>query len=108
MLKIFVDLAPAGVLEKLERKTWDHRQTNSSYGIKINILMSYFSSSLIFKQKIRCNLLYIKIAQKTSLLLRLQAHTLSNTSPPIGKIHLFREIAVSLEPVMQFGSHSFE
>ena len=27
----------------------------------------------------------------------------TNEAPPIGKIHLFSKIAVTLEPVMQFG-----
>ena len=40
--------------------------------------------------------------RKTSLLSRLQAQTLPNASPPIGKIHPFR-ITITFEPVMKFG-----
>ena len=33
----------------------------------------------------------------------LQAQTLSNATPPIGKIHPLRKIAITLEPEMRFG-----
>ena len=39
----------------------------------------------------------------TSLLRRLQAQTLPHEAPPIGKIHPFTKIALTFEPVMQFG-----
>ena len=40
---------------------------------------------------------------KTCLLRRLQLQTLPNEAPTIGKIHPFSKIAVTFEPVMQFG-----
>ena len=36
----------------------------------------------------------------TSLLRRLQAQTLPNATSPIGKVHPFSKIAVTLEPVV--------
>ena len=39
---------------------------------------------------------------KTSLLRRLQAQTLPDEAPPMGKIHPFSKIAVTFEPVMRF------
>ena len=39
---------------------------------------------------------------KTSLLRRLQAQTLPDEAPPIGKIHPFTKIAVTFEPLMGF------
>ena len=41
--------------------------------------------------------------KETSLLRRLQAHTLPNEAPPIGKIHGFSKMAVTFEPLMGFG-----
>ena len=38
--------------------------------------------------------------RKTSLLRRLQAQTLPDATPPIGKIHPFIKIAITFEPVM--------
>ena len=43
---------------------------------------------------------------ETSMLCRLQAQTLTNETPSIGKIKPFSKIAVTLEPVMQFGCPS--
>ena len=43
---------------------------------------------------------------KTILLLRLQAQTLPDATPPTGKIHPFCKIAVIFEPVMQLGCTS--
>ena len=39
---------------------------------------------------------------KTSLLRRLQAQTLPDATPPIGKIHPFSKMAVTFEPLMGF------
>ena len=39
---------------------------------------------------------------KTSLLRRLQAQTLPDATPPIGKIHPFSNMAVTFEPPMRF------
>ena len=39
---------------------------------------------------------------KTSLLRRLQAQTLPDAASPIGKVHPFSKIAVTLEPVMRY------
>ena len=39
---------------------------------------------------------------KTSLLCRLQAQTLPDEAPPIGKIHRFSKITVTFEPLMGF------
>ena len=44
----------------------------------------------------------IFLPRKTSLLRRLQAQTLPDAALPIGKVHQFSKIAVTLEPVMQF------
>ena len=41
-----------------------------------------------------------ELLRKTSLLRRLQAQTLPDVLPPIGKIHLFSEMAVTFEPQM--------
>jgi hypothetical protein len=40
------------------------------------------------------------VALKTSLLRRLQAQTLPNEAPPIGKIHPFSKMAVTFEPMI--------
>jgi hypothetical protein len=37
---------------------------------------------------------------KTSLLRRLQAQTLPDEAPPMGKIHPFSKIAITFEPEM--------
>ena len=42
------------------------------------------------------------ILYETSLLRRLQEQTLPDEVPPMGKIHPFSKIAVTLEPVMRF------
>ena len=39
---------------------------------------------------------------KTSLLRRLQAQTLPDATPPIGKIHPFSKMAITFEPLKQF------
>jgi len=39
---------------------------------------------------------------QTSLLRRLQAQTLPDATPPIGKIYPFIKMAVTFEPAMQF------
>ena len=39
---------------------------------------------------------------ETSLQGKLQAQTLSDATPPIGKIHLFSKMAVTLEPLIGF------
>ena len=43
------------------------------------------------------------VVDKTSLLRRLQAQTLPDEDPLMSKIHPFSKIAVTFEPVMQFG-----
>ena len=43
-----------------------------------------------------------KHLKKTSLLRRLQAQTLPDATPPIGKIYPFTKMAVTFEPLMQF------
>jgi hypothetical protein len=43
--------------------------------------------------------MYLK---KKSLLRWLQAQTLPNAAPPIGKIDPFSKIALTIEPVMRF------
>ena len=42
-------------------------------------------------------------SERTSLLHRLKTQTLPNGIPPIGKLHPFSKIAVTVEPMMQFG-----
>ena len=49
--------------------------------------------------KMNVNIRYLK---KISLLLRLQAQTLPDATPPIGKIHPFSKMAVPFKPVMGF------
>ena len=39
---------------------------------------------------------------KTSVLRRLQAQTLPNEAPPVGKIYPFSKIAVTFEPIQPF------
>ena len=39
---------------------------------------------------------------ETSLLRRLQAQTLPNEAPPIGKMHPFGKMAVNFQPLMGF------
>ena len=39
---------------------------------------------------------------KTSLLCRLQAQTLPDEAPPLGKIHRFSKMAVTFKPLMGF------
>ena len=39
------------------------------------------------------------LSMQTSLLRRLQAQTLPDTAPPLGKIPLFTKIAVTFEPM---------
>ena len=43
---------------------------------------------------------------KTSLLRRLQAQTLPDATPPLGKILLFTKITVTFEPMKQFSCPS--
>ena len=45
---------------------------------------------------------YIIPGDKTSMLRRLQAQTLPDATPPIGKIHPFSKIAVAFKPLMEF------
>jgi hypothetical protein len=40
--------------------------------------------------------------KKTSLLHKLQARTLPNEAPPVGKIHPFSEFSVTSEQIQQF------
>ena len=40
--------------------------------------------------------------QRTSLLRRLQAQTLPDEAPPVGKIYPFSKIAVTFEPMQRF------
>ena len=42
------------------------------------------------------------LPNETSLLRRLQAQTLPDATRPIGKIHPFRKIAITFEPLMGF------
>ena len=48
------------------------------------------------------------LPKETSLLRRLQAQTLPDAASPIGKVHPFSKIAVTFEPVMQFGFGDLE
>jgi hypothetical protein len=45
---------------------------------------------------------FILACIKTSLLHRLQVQTLPDAASPIGKVHPFSRIAITLEHVMQF------
>ena len=47
--------------------------------------------------------IFLGVLLKTSLLCRLQEQTLADEAPPMGKIHPLSQIAVTFEPVMQFG-----
>ena len=42
------------------------------------------------------------VSYETSLLRRLQAQTVPNTAPPMGKIYPFSKIAVTFEPIQRF------
>ena len=44
----------------------------------------------------------ISDSNETSLLRMLQAQTLPDEAPPVGKINLFSKIAVTFEPIQQF------
>ena len=70
-----------------------------------NSQQAYFDDQLLFF--LSWNISYNNFVRihkkKTSLLRRLQAQTLSDEAPPIGKIHTFRKITITFEPVMQFG-----
>ena len=44
----------------------------------------------------------LPIGNRTSLLRRLQAQTLPDEAPPIGKIHPFTKMAITFEPLMGF------
>ena len=41
-------------------------------------------------------------ASKTNLLRRLQAHTLPDATPQLGRINPFSEISITFEPIQQF------
>ena len=43
----------------------------------------------------------LKVTLETSVLRRLQAQTLSDATPSMGKIHLFSKIAITFEPIIQ-------
>ena len=65
------------------------------------------TTCVIFGVTKTMNITAISIAMrgcsKTRLLRWLQAQTLTDATPPKGKIHPFSKIAVTLEPVMRFG-----
>ena len=44
---------------------------------------------------------HVRLVHKTSLLHRLQEYTLPDVPPPIDKIHPFRKMAVTFEPLMR-------
>ena len=51
----------------------------------------------------KCMLSYcLTVSAISSLLRRMQAQTLPDAASPIGKVHTFSKIAVTLEPVMRF------
>ena len=52
-----------------------------------------------FKDSLNINILP---EEKTSLLRRLQAQTLPDEAPPVGKTQPFSKIAVTFEPIQQF------
>ena len=65
--------------------------------VKLNILQF----DMIFKSIHVCQCRKTSL-QKTSLLHRLQAQTLPDEAPPVGKIFLFSKIAVTFEPIQRF------
>ena len=66
----------------------------TSCSLNIGIGMNY-------SQPIRYN--YVRVMSiETSLLRRLQAQTLPDEAPPIGKIHPFSKMAITFEPLMGF------
>ena len=73
----------------------DCRSTNSAFQMFLkhspDALEHLFDRSQKYQKK-----------EKTNLLCRLQAHTLPDATPPIGKIYHFTKIAVTFEPVMRF------
>ena len=57
--------------------------------------------------KLSCFLFYFSFSNiKTSRLRRLQEQTHPDEAPQMGKIHPFSKIAITVEPVMQFGCPS--
>ena len=48
--------------------------------------------------------LILLISYQTSLLCRLQAQTLPDATPSVGKMHPFGKIVVNFEPIWQFHS----
>ena len=76
-------------------KTWQDRL------LLIPILTS--KTSLVSKVEWFTNFFYyLPTILKTSLLRRLQAQTLPDAAPPVGKIHPFSKIAVTFEPLQRF------
>ena len=68
------------------------------------IIMMRTMMSIIMRNMMRIIIrIMMRIMTKTSLLCRLQAQTLLDEAPSIGKIHLFSKIAVTVKPVMRFG-----
>ena len=57
--------------------------------------------SIMFRNSLHSSLMRSQ-SQKTSLLRTLQAQTLPDVTPPIGKIHPFCKMAVTFETLMGF------
>ena len=62
--------------------------------------MSIIKNSKIVSHEVQPGNLNIYISRETSLLHGLQAQSIPEANSPIGKIHPFSKIAVTLEPVI--------
>ena len=62
-------------------------------------LFIYFLPS---KEVLEHNYQLQEVCLQTSLLRRLQAQTLPDEAPPVGKIYQFSKIAVTFEPIQRF------
>ena len=76
-----------------------HTRVQYKYSTLLDYLILHLLSTYTWKQPRIQNHLYVL---KTSLLCRLQAQTLPDATPPIGKIHPFSKMAVTFEPLMGF------
>ena len=64
--------------------------------------MSLVTNLIIIRKRVGLRVHNIFDLIKTSLLRRLQAQTLPDATPPIGRIYPFSKMAVTFEPVMRF------
>ena len=73
------------------------KEINEKHGVSTNLLLHKVSQKRL--QAVNCELFGER--RKKSLLRRLQAQTLPNEAPPVGKIYLISKIAVTFEPIQR-------